>query len=435
METKGHYFYVGLFTVGVLTIALLFIMWLSLNQDSFSTKEYRIEFEGSVQGLSPSAPVYFNGLRIGNVSHLAFDQNNPKNVFAYVNLADYVPIRVDTRAQLNYQGVTGVADIQLTGGSNTAALLKGENGEPPTLRAEPSIFQDLLSSGREILTEGRIVLTRLSSILGENGALLNSSIRNVNNFTQSLADNTDKLENFMESVGNAASSIQLASDRLNTIVSRADALAEGVDVEDLKNTLSEVQAFAESVAATRSSVRRIVDNAVSISTKLDETTSRVNEVLKVANSFSEEDLNRLLNNSNLTLEEMRNLVVNLQNEINIASPRIQAIATNIENFTEQDLQSVSSLIESGDLTIEEYRNVARNMNEEVKQLAKSLKRVTGNLEALSSKTLQDVSLTLESARQAAESISRAARNLEKEPQSLLLGNPTKTPQYDGVQRR
>ena len=47
------------------------------------------------------------------------------------------PIRSDTRVGLEFAGLTGVASVSLKGVSAKTPLIEREEGEPPTLRADP----------------------------------------------------------------------------------------------------------------------------------------------------------------------------------------------------------------------------------------------------------------------------------------------------------
>ncbi len=434
MESRGNYVIVGAFALVVLTAALGFILWLSQSRDNFLTKQYIVEFKGSVQGLSANAPVYFNGISVGRVIRISFNPDNPQAVSALIEISDATPVRVDTRAQLNYQGVTGVADIQLTGASNTAQVLEGSSENPPIIIAEPSLIQDLIAGGREVLSEARILLTRTSAILGENGGLINSSMRNVDKFTSALADNTDQVEEFMQSVGGAAKSISKATDRLDNIVAKADTLAEDIDTQSLADTFKEVQAFTNTIAGTREEVAKVVTNANIISTQLTTTTAKINNILTVVESVDEEQVKQLLGGTTQTLDEFKLLANTLNKETTRFVDRVERVGSNIEKFTEDDLANVSGMIDKGGETLDEYKNVAIKLNQEIEILANSLNRVTADLENLSNRSLKDVSSVLQDAKRAARSVNSAAKKLESNPQSILTGNSTRKPTFDNNRR-
>jgi phospholipid/cholesterol/gamma-HCH transport system substrate-binding protein len=79
----------------------------------------RITFEGSASGLRKNGSVNFDGIQIGQIMSLKLD--NPRKVVALVMVDNSAPIRKDTIVGLEFQGLTGVAAISLTGGGGCRA--------------------------------------------------------------------------------------------------------------------------------------------------------------------------------------------------------------------------------------------------------------------------------------------------------------------------
>ena len=79
---------------------------------------YDVDFKGPVRGLSAGGEVYFNGIKVGQVTKLSLDRNDPNRVVAQVKLSDDAPVRVDSTATLEPLGITGVNYIQITAGTS-----------------------------------------------------------------------------------------------------------------------------------------------------------------------------------------------------------------------------------------------------------------------------------------------------------------------------
>ena len=87
---------------------------------------------------------------------------DPRRVVSVVELDRATPVRTDTRARLEYQGLTGVAQIALIGGEPGAPPLVAGPGQPmPTIFADQSDFQDLLESAQ---LSGLIALVGVFSV-------------------------------------------------------------------------------------------------------------------------------------------------------------------------------------------------------------------------------------------------------------------------------
>ena len=128
METRAHHILIGLFTVIVLALGLSFSLWLVKSSADRAYNEYDIIFNEAVTGLTKGGAVQYNGIRVGSIYRLQLDPADPRRVIARIRTGGDVPIRQDTRAKLTLTGVTGVAVIQLSGGSPGSHLLVTDDG-------------------------------------------------------------------------------------------------------------------------------------------------------------------------------------------------------------------------------------------------------------------------------------------------------------------
>ena len=143
MERKAHYALIGLFTFAVVAGAFGFIFWLHHSSGKKQAVAYRVIFDSSVSGLQVGGNVLFNGIRVGEVTNLRLDPDKPNQVVAMLAVNKSTPIRSDTRVGLEFAGLTGVAAVSLKGVSSKTPLIEREEGEPPTLKADPSASQDM----------------------------------------------------------------------------------------------------------------------------------------------------------------------------------------------------------------------------------------------------------------------------------------------------
>lgn len=122
MESDRHYFFEGLFIV-VLSVALgVLAVWLGSSghgDDVF----YHIRFAESVSGLTVGDPVTFRGVDVGSVKSIDIDPEDSRLVLVEVRLRKEAPVKTDTRASLQLKGITGVVNIELNGGDQTAETL------------------------------------------------------------------------------------------------------------------------------------------------------------------------------------------------------------------------------------------------------------------------------------------------------------------------
>jgi phospholipid/cholesterol/gamma-HCH transport system substrate-binding protein len=189
MEIRARYILMGLFLVGVVAGVFAFVYWLE-NAGGFRDRTaYRIEFDGPVPGLYSGSSVLFNGIRVGEVTALRISLDRPREVIAEIAVAADTPIRSDTTVDLDYQGLTGVASIALTGGNGGAPLLALDEG-PPKLIANKGAGQTVTHSARN-------ALLKLNSILDDNSEPFKELIGNLNTFAGALSRNSDKVDGIL----------------------------------------------------------------------------------------------------------------------------------------------------------------------------------------------------------------------------------------------
>lgn len=218
MEIKSNNVLIGAFTIATIIGAFLVILWVSGVQLNRQFAYYKIIFDGSVSGLSESGAVQYNGLPVGKVRSLRLMERNPNRVIAIIEVDARTPVKEDSIAQLELSGLTGVAFIQLTGGSPESAELTAREGqEYPIIRAAPSSLQDLLKSGPETLQSANELLRELNKLVVENQKAINDSLTNVATLTQTLADSSGN-------VTKAIDQLAQASAHLNSISRNADQL-------------------------------------------------------------------------------------------------------------------------------------------------------------------------------------------------------------------
>src|SRR5262245_46642902 len=148
METRARYLVIGLFTLGVVAAGFLFVYWLHSGGGLRRQAIYQIRFESPVSGLLKGSAVHFNGIRVGEVTDLRLNAEDPKQVTVMAAIDLATPVRADTHVEIEFQGLTGATVISLRGGSATAPPL---SGQPPLLVADHAATQSLTQAAREAL--------------------------------------------------------------------------------------------------------------------------------------------------------------------------------------------------------------------------------------------------------------------------------------------
>jgi len=200
METRASYVLIGSFTLAVVAAAFAFIYWFSSLGQGGVRDSYRIVFDGAVSGLRPGASVLFNGIKVGEVVNLRLNKKNPRQVIATVAIESRVggtkvPIRSDTQVGLDFAGLTGVASISLTGGTEASPELPVPNDGAPILVADPNATEDVTQTARD-------VLRRIDAFIAENEQPLKTTLQNFETFTGSLAQDSERINRILMGIEN-----------------------------------------------------------------------------------------------------------------------------------------------------------------------------------------------------------------------------------------
>jgi phospholipid/cholesterol/gamma-HCH transport system substrate-binding protein len=241
MERNANYALVGLASTILVIGLLIFIVWLTGAKWSKQYDFYDIVFVGPVHGVAKGAEVDFNGIKVGDVTDLSLDKKDPRLVIARARVTTDVPIRSDSYATLEPQGITGVNYVQITAGTATKPLLKDTvpEGVVPILHSQRDALSDLLANGGTVLQRAVEALNRVNRIMSdENIKTITATLSDVQSVTAELrerksiiADAQTTLRTTTDAMGNirdlAKSSKGLVeTNGKQTIVKIGDAVTE-----------------------------------------------------------------------------------------------------------------------------------------------------------------------------------------------------------------
>ncbi len=254
METRANYALIGGFTVAVIISIFLFILWFSGANRPAELANYRVLFNGSISGLSRGGAVLFNGVRVGDVTHIDLAPSDPSQVEAIIAIDSRVPVRSDTKARLEYQGFTGVASLALTGGSPEAPPLPTPpDGGPGIIHADRSDFQDLIESARRIASQASDFLEKANGLVDANSPALSKTLKNAEKFSDALAANSDGIKDFMASMGDLGRTIK-------PLTEDADRVVKSIDPERVKSILAHADSFSGKLDAAGNKIEGVMDS-------------------------------------------------------------------------------------------------------------------------------------------------------------------------------
>jgi phospholipid/cholesterol/gamma-HCH transport system substrate-binding protein len=139
--TRGQRARLGVFLV-VAAVILLGTVAALVGISIFTERDYYfVHFQQSVSGLEVGAPVKYNGVTVGRVESVGLNPKDVSEARVEVSLDEDTPVKKDTKAVLNLQGITGLKFIELIEGSQASPRLE-EGGVIPAERSTLDMLSD-----------------------------------------------------------------------------------------------------------------------------------------------------------------------------------------------------------------------------------------------------------------------------------------------------
>lgn len=210
MESRVSYTLVGVFAIS-LSIALVSgLLWLGHDAGDRVYETYLTYMRESVSGLSPNAPVKYRGVDVGRVNKILLDPNNPEQVQLVLEIASGTPMKADTQATLSVQGLTGLAFVELTGGSKESPPLSAQPGQPyPIIHSRPSLLVRMDDSVSLLLANLNSIALDLRALVDEeNRRAFGQLLTNTAKLSETFASREAELARLLSSTERTVSNVE-----------------------------------------------------------------------------------------------------------------------------------------------------------------------------------------------------------------------------------
>ena len=259
-----NYALVGAFVLVLGAVLIAGALWLA-SGGAFQKKYdlYLAIEEESVAGLNLNAPVKFNGVDIGKVREIRIDADNPERVKLLFAIERGTPIKDDTVAILKTQGLTGIAYVELSGGTRDAAPLSAKPGSDyPVIQTRPSLSARLENVLTSVLAKLDSTSKNINAILSEeNQASLKNALADIATVAHTIAARKETLDAGMANAARTFENSAGASARLGPVIDRVGRAADAI--EKMGNEVATTSAGAgRTVSAVGNDVKRFTSETL-----------------------------------------------------------------------------------------------------------------------------------------------------------------------------
>ena len=290
MENRSHALMTGFFTIALLIASVLAGIW--FNRDRVERVPYQIATIQSIPGLNPQAAVRYRGLEVGKVDDISFDAKTPGQIVITLSVDPEAPVTRTTFATLGYQGVTGIAFIQLDDEKTGSPLLASKAEQMARIPLRPGFLDQLEKRGTVILARAEEITERLDTMLSPANqdiilgafekvgktadvwaavperleptlarlpALANQAERSLASFNELSASATTMTRSFTK-LSDDLQAPDGAIARLNTTVDRVGGSLEAVTADLELQTLPHLVSMADEAKTSLRAVRRTANS-------------------------------------------------------------------------------------------------------------------------------------------------------------------------------
>jgi phospholipid/cholesterol/gamma-HCH transport system substrate-binding protein len=230
MENQSHSFIAGLFVILLGVLVALGAFWLA-GPKRPAQVPIDLVTTHSVAGLRLDAPVRYRGVNVGRVESIAFDKHDLGKIRVRIEVDPTTPLTHSTYAKLSYQGINGVATIQLDDDQRTDREAWAVSRDKiPQLELRAGLLEVAEQSAGDVLAKADAVASRLEILLSDENthrfmALVDSieqTSRGYGLLAHELVPTAKTLPNLLQNTTLAVSEAKTAAERLAQLSADAD---------------------------------------------------------------------------------------------------------------------------------------------------------------------------------------------------------------------
>ena len=224
----------------------------------------------------------YRGVPVGTVGNIEIDPQNIERIRVTLKMKPRTPIKTDSVASLETQGITGGSYVELTGGTQASPALTSVDDRIPVIKSENSSLQSLVADAPKLLGKLNQLADSANSILSpDNIKSISDTFTHLNNLSASLdsigpdakqsvanlsrltADLDKQVPQVMDTLHQDGASIREAADEFHKVAGDIDAmLAEnrGPLRDFTANGLGEVSGLVNNLRSLTDTLNRVADH-------------------------------------------------------------------------------------------------------------------------------------------------------------------------------
>lgn len=214
MEPRARYTLVGTLVLALLAAIAASIVWLTATRSTHERVPYKVYFaRQSLEGLEVRSDVRMRGIRVGSVRSFRFSTERPGTVEVTFGVDTGTPVLQSTRAVVDRNFITGLANIRLQNLTDDSPPLKPtENGEIAVIAEGSSQLEQFSDSVNQLAQRADETLRRINNTLSDkNVAAFGETLEQLRVATRGGAATIARFDRSLAALDGASDSVRQAA--------------------------------------------------------------------------------------------------------------------------------------------------------------------------------------------------------------------------------
>ncbi|MDD2650994.1 MAG: MlaD family protein [Candidatus Cloacimonetes bacterium] len=313
MVSKAQKVRLGVFLLIGFVFFTILIILIAGNKMMEKRDYYRIRYDNtSVSGLQIGGHVMYNGIKVGRIEGIQIDKKDISSVIIDLSVLKDTPIKSDTEATLVVVGITGLKQIELTGGTNEA-----ENIQPGAyIKAGKSLFDNIGDKAELIADKVDRVLENIIDITNK---------ENQKNLQETLANLSAISKEIKQPINNSMNNIETLTFELSQSLMQANQILEQINTIVQSGKINNIVDNLEQTSSNLANIdtKKLEKEFLQISEKLSETANKANILMSRIDALVQKnapDINSSVESLRETLDNLNELSRQIADDPSLLMP-------------------------------------------------------------------------------------------------------------------
>ncbi len=285
--------------IGLFAIAAFVILCVGLNylkgRDLFSSGAKLTACYATVDGLTDSSPILYQGFKVGSVKEIEINQfaTDPSQVFTVtINIEKNLEVPEDSRAEIVSTDLLGGKGIELILGQSDRMLSSGDTVATSVRLGLIDQLMPVKDQASTLMESATGVFNGVDSVLDASNrqnitqilCSLNGAMRNIETLTRNLSQMSNQsgaIGGTFSSANELMANLNNQSGRIDSIMQNATKLTQSLSDADMGHAISDLDSMIISVnsfLSANGNVKKLA-NDVELYDNLTETIGNLNRLL------------------------------------------------------------------------------------------------------------------------------------------------------------